>query len=379
MSCPPTERGQHLDAEAALISACASNAHGFQPAGRVTGRVTGQWILFQRLGAEFKSVVASGASYTAQQIFCSPCGQASADGITFPVSFLRGASGLTWFEHGGEDYLAVAQSFDVDCTDQDEGIVGARCENMVAQPRSAVLQLNAETQRFGELLALPSSEPYAEARERTEQALRIDAGRASRFVFMQAEGQSWLVACSRSHGAIVYSWQFHQTDALRNVVSVILAPSAPGARLHILAAARGLDTGSSIHAQQSRGGALAVLELAEQFDDLGKQPRSCAVTYAGAPHCLRVVHELIEYASTSSAVDPAAPAGKHMCENVDASRLVCLEKHGLAMAGRMRLAQMMPHDRACAGPDHCLLQVSPASCRVANCSQVLCYNLFSIF
>jgi len=187
------------------------------------------------------------------------------------------------------------------------------------------------------------------------------------------------VACSRSHGAIVYRWQFHQTDALRNVVSVMLAPSVPGARLHILAAARGLDTGSSVHAQQSRGGALAVLELAEQFDDLGKQQRSCAVTYAGAPHCLRVVHELVEYASTSSGLDPAEPSGQHTCSNANDSRLVCLEKHGLAMAGRMRLAQMVPHDRACAGPDHCLLQVSPASCRVSNCSQVLSYTPCSIF
>ena len=316
----------------------------------------GQWILFQRLGAEFESVVSSGASYQAQQIFCSPCREPSADGSTFPVPFLRGASGLTWFEHQGHDFLAVAQSFDVACADENDGIISARCENMVAQPRSTVLQLNAETQRFGELLSLPSSDSFPEARQRTEQALRIDAGRASRFVFMQVEDQAWLVACSRSHGALVYSWQFHEPDVLRNVVSVMFAPrdpdSAPGARVHILAAARGTDAGSSSHMQRSRGGALAVLELAAQFDDLGKQPRSCAVKYPGAPHCLRVVQELVEH-------DPTGPGAEQAgCGNHDASQHVCLEHHGLAMAGRIRLPPMKPHDGACTRGNACLVQVT---------------------
>ena len=352
MSCASVELGQDPDADVATRELCIStNAHGMQPAG--------QWILFQRLGAEFESVVSSGASYHAQQIFCSPCREPSADGITFPVPFLRGASGLTWFEHQGLDYLAVAQSFDVDCADEQNGIVSGRCENMVAQPRSTVLQLNAETQRFGELLALPSSDFVSEARAKTEQALRIDAGRASRFVFMQAEGQSWLVACSRSHGALVYSWQFHQTDVLQHVVSVMFAPNAPnsasGARMHILAASRGTNAGISSRMQASRGGALAVLELAAQFDDLGKQPPSCAVTSAGAPQCLRVVQELVEH-------HPTGPGVEQECANHAASGRVCLEHHGLAMAGRIRMPQMMPHDRACTGSHVCLVQVNLEIC-----------------
>ena len=46
--------------------------------------------------------------------------------------------------------------------------------------------------------------------------------------------------------------------------------------MHILAASRGTNAGISSRMQASRGGALAVLELAAQFDDLGKQPPSCA-------------------------------------------------------------------------------------------------------
>jgi len=336
-----------------------SSAGSAQQEGR-----TGRWELFQRLGSEFESVVSSGASESASQIFCSPCPAPSEDDKTITVPYLRGATAMTAFHHHGEDYLAVAQSFDIDCPSTN--ISKAMCEDMVAQPKSAVLQFNRQTQRFGEVLAFPaaasplrSAAPtdawpvttlqYIDTVALTQQALRIDAGRVSRFIYLPAGEDSFLVACSLSHGALVYQWQFHQSISLENVVSVMFAPAKAGSRQHILAAGRGSPAAGRLATSQ-KGGAITILQISEQYDDLGKQTRSCA----GKETCLHQVGAIFEHVPSMNRSDATGERGAKSGSGEVAQQ-------GLANAARIRLAQLLPAAQGGACSElsgDCLIQVS---------------------
>jgi hypothetical protein len=311
----------------------------------------GLWVLFQELGAELESVVSSRADPTSEELFCDPCPPVSDDGRTIPVPFLRGATSLTHFTDHGEHYLAVAQSFDLECSAQD--ISPETCEEMVAQPKSAILQFNRQMGRFGEVLStppvlspwgpsqatptLPALLDVAEALVTTEQALRIDLGRASRFHFMQQGENAWLVGCSLSHGALVYSWRFDESK-ITNVVSVLLVPALNG--WHVVAAARG-NEGARRH-----GGALAVLELGSHFDDLGKQTRSCR-----GPRCLRLVQELF-----------GSRGDDHGQEALQLSPGSANELHWFAQQG-LQGAASISFAHSCDGRGDCLVQVSHHSTR----------------
>jgi len=113
----------------------------------------GLFTLHQRLqGPGFESVAdeSVAAGRDARQAFCAPNCVPGDDGVTTSVPFLRGATGATAFESGGGTYLAVAQSV---C---EEGAAPDACP---AQPKSAILQWNRASSRFGPLLSLEDGKP----------------------------------------------------------------------------------------------------------------------------------------------------------------------------------------------------------------------------
>jgi len=301
------------------------------------GEEHAHWKLFQRLGAQFRSVVSSSATADAHHIFCGPsCPPLSADNLTRAVAHLRGASAMTHFSHEGGDYLAIAQSFDVDCQGMGGG-GGDTCEGLVAQPQSAVLQFNRETQLFGEMLT--------GTRGMVEQALRIDIGRAARLVWMHG----YLLAASLSRGALIYQWGFDESEVLSNVVSVLLAPGPQGSSTHIIAASRGRGSTGG-------GGGMAVFEITANYDDLGNQARSCR----GGANCLRLVEVILE-----KVLLPKPLAPRHQ-------QALVVVPHGLSAVADVKLGSLLSHSTPgpkCGTGSECWIQVCP---RCSICFRYVC-------
>ena len=221
---------------------------------------TGSLVLHQRLeGGGFESVSDDSAGLAARDIFCAAAGCVPGDdGHTRPVPFLRGATGVTAFAAGGETYLAVAQSL---CENGDAP------DECPVQPKSAVLQWNRAVQRFGPMLSLEEGESVKDsgrelpASELATHAysLRINAGRAARFVFLEAGDLRLLVLCSHTRGAVVLEWDFEKVAGLRGAVSV--ASGGPGGALYAVAA----DDAAVVH-----------MERTIRVDAVGRAVRVCA-------------------------------------------------------------------------------------------------------
>ena len=175
-------------------------------------RSTGLFDLWQILGSDLLSV-SGGITPDESAAF--------GGGVAMPVEGLRGATRVAAFESGGETYLAIAQGL---CSETD---TAASCSTrFAAQPRSAVLQLDAATGLFGDLSPFPSSTSFLmrgfppiaanlERRRLGTSALRISAGRAVALLPVSTgDGSVLLVACSLTQGAVVFSWSFNRIEGL---------------------------------------------------------------------------------------------------------------------------------------------------------------------
>ena len=194
---------------------------------------TALFTLYQDL-TNIPSVIEDEASFlnpslsaAKRESFCGMECHESSDRLTLTLPILRGATSISAFESDGEFYLAVAQSVCEPFVDR------ATCKDDWAQPKSAILQFNKETKLFGEMLAMTDAEnvrmrgcdvPVSELRMHS-QALRIDAGRALKWDFVEAgNGVQMLILCSSTHGAIVYPWHFETVRGLGGVAGVLESP-----------------------------------------------------------------------------------------------------------------------------------------------------------
>ncbi|KAJ1478316.1 hypothetical protein T484DRAFT_1818063 [Baffinella frigidus] len=186
----------------------------------------GLFTLHQRLsGPGFESVPDSAAGLDASQAFCSPNCIPGDDGVTMSVPFLRGATGVTAFQSGGETYLAVAQSV---CEP------GAPPDACPAQPKSAMLQWNRASSRFGPLLSLEDGESVKDSGRELptgeltthQYNLRIDGGRAVKFAYLEVGAMRLLILCSLTRGALVLEWDFDKVVGLRGAISASVSARA---------------------------------------------------------------------------------------------------------------------------------------------------------
>ena len=220
--CACTDEDARARAELALFGDCASYApgevnHGFCEADGACG--------------------ACGVSCAGE---CRPeCAGATQEeferrtaGAWDVASGLRGATGLRYFSHAGQHFLAVAQSV---C---DLAATRAECAAQHrTQPYSAVLQWNGEA--FGPLLALDPHAPEVAAtpalRDHHAFALRLPAGAALGFEFAALPGPPGapagaaplLIALSLTKGVLAYRWAFDRVSRLRGVAAVAAGAADP--------------------------------------------------------------------------------------------------------------------------------------------------------
>ena len=180
---------------------------------------TGQFEFWQNISSEFSSVPEDGNAPE----------DVAAFGVL--VGGLRGATRMAAFESAGETYVAVAQSL---CSSADGSVVCA--SRFPAQPRSAVLQLDATTGQLTDLLPysplasaaarrLPLSE--AEQRRIGRAAMRFDAGRATDLLpIFISNGRIIILACSLTQGAIAFEWAFDQVVGLGGASAVAVDPTS---------------------------------------------------------------------------------------------------------------------------------------------------------
>jgi hypothetical protein len=89
-------------------------------------------------------------------------------------------------------------------------------------------------------------------------ALRIDAGRATRFNFIDFEGDRFLVVASLTRGAITYRWSFDKIDSLTGAISV------------------GTDsTDDHVFAISALRNSLVSMGRGIAYDDVGRATRRC--------------------------------------------------------------------------------------------------------
>ena len=141
----------------------------------------------------------------------------------------------------GETYLALAQSVcaltDPECTAQPGGVT-------MPQPKSTVLQWNRRDQRFGDLLAVTDQSWQALTRQRvpdhhlTEHsfALRLSAGRAKGFRYLEAGTRHLLLALSLSKGALVFEFAFGVVDGLHGPVALASSSHTTGEAVYVVSA-----------------------------------------------------------------------------------------------------------------------------------------------
>lgn len=221
----------------------------------------------------------------AQQRFCGAANCSQAGDGTLTVPGLRGATALRFFAHRGEYYLAVAQSV---C---ERGWGRAQCVQH-AQPKSAVLQWNRATEVFGELLATEDVDSVvrrgtpAPPDERLVHAfaLRLDAGRASDWEFVEVGGQPFLLVASGTRGMLMYRWAFERVEGLKGAVSV---------------ASDFNDT--AVFAVSDVDRALVLLDRGELRDGLGR------LLCAGDAPCLNFRAATEDGRTPSERVPPAKP------------------------------------------------------------------------
>jgi hypothetical protein len=183
----------------------------------------------QTLGAEdgvLRTPADGGVGDGVANLFCLP--DCVARGT---VKGLRGVTSFAYFTHGGESYLAVAQSV---CGMSQPN---AECADSYTQPRSAILQWNRHEQRFSEMLPLPDADAVILRGEPLpghlladhRRSLRLSAGRAMSFLFAElSSGTPVLIAASLTEGVVQYPWEFDRITGLRGVVDATIPPRTSG-------------------------------------------------------------------------------------------------------------------------------------------------------
>ncbi|KAJ1493708.1 hypothetical protein T484DRAFT_1767746, partial [Baffinella frigidus] len=245
-------------------------------------------VLYQTLGAGFKSVVEDGVPVAVQDGFCAPACTPVGTGGARPTDLLRGTTSFAPFEFQGETYLVAAQSV---C---EPWWSSTECAAFGAQPKSAILQFDRTSRMFGELRVLTHSDSEAgrgrplsdteDTHPDLTAALRINAGRAVKFQHLQFAGNTFLLVCSLTRGLVLYPWHFETVTGLKGVV----------------AAAFGSD-GTHAYAASRIDKALVPFRVARGDDRVGGAVRSCAtgacLSYMarnvdGAAHGLAAAHTI---------------------------------------------------------------------------------------
>ncbi|KAJ1482916.1 hypothetical protein T484DRAFT_1802530, partial [Baffinella frigidus] len=274
------------------------------------GGATGRFVLHQELGSTFRSAMApfdirhknfsttnrtllapleAAYSAAATQRFCGAGGCDAAQDGTLTVPGLRGATGMRFFAHRGEYYLAVAQSV---C---EQGWGREKCVEH-AQPKSAVLQWNRAAKAFGELLAMDNVDSVALRGVGVPEeeimvhsfAMRIEAGRASDWEYVSIGGVPYLLVSSGTKGVLMYTWEFAQVTGLNGAISV---------------ASDLADTAVFVASSIDR--ALVILDRGALLDGLG---RSLCGRETDAPvACLNFRAALVDARAPSGLPPPAAP------------------------------------------------------------------------
>lgn len=213
------------------------------------------------LDSSFKSVPERAPPPGLADSFCFPKCMPADDGLTYPVDYLRGATDILVFESTGELYMAVAQSV----CDTLSG--STACRDYAAQPQSAVLQWDTSVGRFGEIMSVtqqqsiflrgaPMTAPELAATRRS--ALRIDAGRAVSWIYIELDNVPYLICSSLTKGAVVYQFVFTSVAGLGSGIAV----GSDGADLNVYSV--GLLTDSLVR-----------FSRATSFDHLGSKTRTC--------------------------------------------------------------------------------------------------------
>ena len=176
--------------------------------------------------------------------------------MTWSLPGLRGATQLRHFHSKGDDYLIAAQST---CRRR-----ASRGECTDLQPRSAVLQYDVTTGLFGELLAITRDDaervhgrqmPAGEVSIH-QAALRIQAGRAVDWEFVEQGGSGHLYLSSISHGCVALAFDFDIVAGLAGASHALQDPHDP----------------SSIYAVSGRDASLVTMYLDNEYDVLGYEP-----------------------------------------------------------------------------------------------------------
>jgi hypothetical protein len=188
---------------------------------------------------------------------------------------LRGVTGVDAFKANGETYLAVAQSV---C--EGEGECWAWPWDLpLPQPKSTVLQWNRRDARFGNMLAVTDESWVRLTGHRvpdeqlTENAfaLRLSAGGARKFRYMEAGRRKLLLALSQSRGALVFEFGFGLVDGLRSVAAVA-APTMPLASV----SQRAADAGQPVYTATGLDSAVSIFQHAPTFDGVGAIRGGCS-------------------------------------------------------------------------------------------------------
>jgi len=249
------------------------------------------------------------------------------DGFSVVLAQLRGVSGVDTFKSNGDIYLVLAQSV---CNGNDEDCSGSPWERgssaAMPQPKSAVLQWNRRDERFGNLLAVTDQtwEALTEQRVPDDQvdehsfALRLSAGRAKGFRYLEAGGRKLLFALSQS-GVLLYEFGFGKVDGLASPVALAATSSRIAARVQPSLAsavyvASDLDASVSLFMHASTG----------TYDNVGELQGRCL---AGA--CLG-------YSSTiSDNARPITGSGTLFSQQSQAGR--AMHQRGLAGARTLKI------------------------------------------
>ena len=190
-----------------------------------------QYQLFQHLDSSFKSSPDSSSTEEQKHRFCALSGgntnQKECIDETFFIPGLRGTTSISYFDHGGEGHLAVAQSVCPMFASDDF------CKQLnMSQPQSAVLQFDRGRGVFTEMKRLTqldnirmrgtSAKPSDYAQE---MAMRFDGGRAAGIKFLNLYGEPYLLLCSLTRGALLLKWEFEQVSGLAAVNTIATDPT----------------------------------------------------------------------------------------------------------------------------------------------------------
>ena len=138
--------------------------------------------------------------------FASQSNISSVDMLAQRVQSFRGVTAFRSFFCDGEQYLAVAQSV---CNLYMET---PRCQ--MVQPKSAILQFNQVTGKFSELLVSSTKNRYQRTTLTHQYPLRINAGKAVGWDFIEIGEKKFLLALSLTTGALLFEWRFQYVSGL---------------------------------------------------------------------------------------------------------------------------------------------------------------------